>query len=95
MTASDPVTAVNHKAVRIGLQEIIIEHDLPLSIIDFSVTVCNQRGVRSFPNSFRREGLESVWELCSKISEFLYSKVSRSTDLLEIRYVLERLTRGF
>ena len=97
MTASYPITTINHKAVRVGLQEIIIEHNLPLSTIDFSFTMRNQLVVRRFifTNTVRCKGLESIGELHSNISEFLNSTASRSTHLLEIRYVLERLTRGF
>jgi hypothetical protein len=63
-TAPNPITAVNHNAMDIGLQEFVIENDCPLGVIQFSVTMRHEWTVWPLPtNALCRKGLEGVREL--------------------------------
>ena len=69
------IKAGDYDSVLVCLEEIIIEDNSPLSVIQFSVAMCHENAVWSFPtNKFLREGFECIGELlCKRVEPTLIS----------------------
>jgi hypothetical protein len=63
----DVIKAGNYDSMLVCFEEIIIKDDSPLSVIQFSVAMCHENAVGSFPtDEFLREGFECIGELLCK-----------------------------
>jgi len=63
----DAIKAGNYDSMLVCFEEFIIKDDSPLSVIYFSVAMCHECAVRSFPtNEFLRKGFEFIRELWQK-----------------------------
>ena len=67
----------------VSLHELVVKDDRPLSVEDFSITVCHERGTGSFPTKVvGREGLEGVWQLIKKYLSFRRIRLRTCAHLL-------------
>jgi hypothetical protein len=61
------ITAYNHDSMLIRFQEFIIKDDLPLSVIDFSMTMGHECSVWALSTQVLcGEGFKCIWELSFK-----------------------------
>jgi hypothetical protein len=76
----DAIKASNHDSMLVCFEEFIIKDDSPLSVIHFSVAMCHEYAVGSFPtNEFFREGFECIGELsCKRIEPALIENLKSS-----------------
>ena len=63
----DAIKAGNYDSMLVCFEEFIIKDDSPLGMIHFSVAMCHECAVGSFPtNEFLRKGFECIGELWHK-----------------------------
>lgn len=73
----DAIKAGNYDSMLVCFEEFIIKDDSPLSVIYFSVAMCHECAVGSFPaNEFLRKGFEFIRELwCKRIESALIANL--------------------
>ena len=71
-------------------EEFIIKDDSPLSVINFSVAMCHECAVGSFPtNEFLREGFECIRELCKRVEPALIANLKSLYSLFQNRQCVQ------
>lgn len=73
----DAIKAGNHDSMLVCFEEFIIKDNSPLSVIHFSVAMCHEYAIGSFPtNEFLREGFECIGELsCKRVKPALIANL--------------------
>ena len=88
----DAIKAGNHDSMLVCFEEFIIKDDSPLSMKNFSVAMCHEYAVGSFPtNEFLCEGFECIRELlCKRVEPTLIANLKSLYSQFQNRQCVQK-----